>query len=91
MGRGCAAGDRVPAGGVLGGGVAWRAGGAGYLSLKQFRSSRRSDGLGRTNPYGNGFVLVGRVRTVGDAVPLEVMLIQNLVGSARKTDTRLYS
>ena len=28
---------------------------------------------------GIGSVLVGRVRTVGDAVPLEVMLIQNVV------------
>jgi hypothetical protein len=26
----------VPAGGVLGSGFAWRVGGAGYLSLKQF-------------------------------------------------------
>jgi hypothetical protein len=41
VGRGGAAGDRVPAGGVPGGGIALRVGGVGYLFMKQFHSSRR--------------------------------------------------
>ena len=37
------------------------------------------DDLGRTTPHGNSSVLVGRVRTVGDAARLGVMLTQNVV------------
>ena len=39
-------------------------------------------GLGRTTPERLGTVLVGRVRTVGDAVRLGVMFAQNLVKEA---------
>jgi hypothetical protein len=80
VGRGDVAGDRVPAGGVLGSRFAWRVGGVGYLSLKQFHSSRKGgDCLGRTTPHRIGTVLVGCVRTVGYAVRVGVMLAQNVV------------
>src|ERR671917_30992 len=50
VGRGGAADCRVPARGVLGSGFARRVGGAGYLSLKQFHSSRM-----RRWPWKNNF------------------------------------
>jgi hypothetical protein len=51
----------------------------GYLTLKQFIPVEGGDCLGRTTPEGIGFVRVGRVRIVGDAARLGVMLAQNLV------------
>jgi hypothetical protein len=57
VGRGGAAGGRVPACGVLGSRFAWRVGGVGYLSLKQFHSSRKKEAMGLEEQLLKGLAL----------------------------------